>query len=362
MGKVRLILEKLPQARVSLYGDARIISLTKKLLGSRHKFSEHPPRQPDVALVVHDRPAAKDIADLNVPVVYVDSLPYMRVTDADIPALDKVAYYCAQRYPAERLQLASPLLRSWPGIKWVDPIVPARHRRRGGRGVVIHVGGLHSYDAGDIGDDLVDSTVEAYLDLVLFPLANILQAAGRKVSAVCGNLSPDNCRRLRTLLPDCDAIGPQTPYALERILADADLLITSPGSTTILHAMAISLPTLLLPPQNLSQILNARLYSKPGADIMRWPASALDAAKVEQLGSHGLTAALPYIYQSIAKAAASQEVANEVATVIRTAVNNAPTDGVLDDCLSTLGVRGATQVAQLIKQAMSASRKSPESC
>jgi hypothetical protein len=54
---------------------------------------------------------------------------------------------------------------------------------------------------------------------------------------------------------------------------DADLLITSPGSTTILHAMAINLPTLLLPPQNLSQILNARLCSKPGADTMQWPAS-----------------------------------------------------------------------------------------
>jgi hypothetical protein len=68
---------------------------------------------------------------------------------------------------------------------------------------------------------------------------------------------------------------------------------------------------------------------------------------------------LPYIYQSIAKAAASQEVANEIATVIRTAVNNAPTDGVLNDCLSTLGVRGASQVAELITQTMSASHKPP---
>jgi hypothetical protein len=213
VGKVRLILEKLPQARVALYGDARTISLTTKLLGSRHKFSEHPPQRSEVALVIHDRPAAKNIADLNVPVVYVDSLPYMRVTDADIPAFDKVAYYCAQKYPVERLPLASPLLRTWPGIKWVDPIVPSSQSRRGGRGIVVNVGGLHSYDTGDIGDDLVDNAVEAYLNLVLFPLAGILQATGRKVSAVCGNLSPDSCRRLRILLPECDAIGPQTPYA-----------------------------------------------------------------------------------------------------------------------------------------------------
>jgi hydroxymethylcytosylglucuronate/cytosylglucuronate synthase len=354
VGKVRLILEKLPQARLALYGDARTISLTTKLLGSRHKFIEHPPQRLDVALVIHDRPAVKSIADLGVPVVYVDSLPYMRVTDADTPALDKVACYCAQKYPVERLPLASPLLQRWPGIKWVDPIVPSSQNRRGGRGIVVNVGGLHSYDTGGIGNDLVDSAVEAYLNLVLFPLAGVLHAAGRKVSAVCGNLSPDSCRRLRALLPECDAIGPQTPYAFERTLSDADLLITSPGSTTILHAMAISLPTLLLPPQNLSQTLNARLYSKPGADTMQWPASVLDGAKIEQLRSQGLSTALPHIYQSIANAAASQEAANEVATVIRTAINNAPDDGVLHDCLPALGARGAAQVAQLITQTISA--------
>ena len=361
LGKLRLILDQLPRARIALHGDPRIVSITKELLSSRYRFSEYLPERPDVALVINDRTAANNIADLGVPVVYVDSLPYVRVTDADIPALDKVAYYCAQKYPVERLPLASPLLQKWPGIKWVDPIVPPSQSRRGGQGIVIHVGGLRNYVIPGVDSDLVDSAVEAYLNLVLFPLAGVLQAAGRKVSAVCGNLSPDSCKKLRTLLPECDAIGPQTPYAFERMLSDADLLITSPGSTTILHAMAISLPTLLLPPQNLSQTLNARLYSKPGADTMQWPASVLDRAKMEQLRSRGLSAALPYIYQSIANAAASQEVANEIATVIRTALNNAPADGVLNDCLPTLGVRGAAQVAQLITQAMSASHKPPYS-
>jgi hypothetical protein len=87
---------------------------------------------------------------------------------------------------------------------------------------------------------------------------------------------------------------------------------------------------------------------------MQWPASVLDGAKIEQLRSQGLSAALPYIYQSIANAAASQEVANEIATVIRTAINNAPDDGVLHDCLPALGARGAAQVAQLITQTISA--------
>ena len=80
---------------------------------------------------------------------------------------------------------------------------------------------------------------------------------------------------------------------------------------------------------------------------------------MEQLRSRGLSAVLPYIYQSIANAAASQEAANEIATVIRTAINNAPADGVLNDCLPTLGVMGAAQVARLITQTISAPHKLP---
>ena len=152
------------------------------------------------------------------------------------------------------------------------------------------------------------------------------------------------------MLPECDAVGPQSPKAFERSLMDADLLITSPGSTTILQAMSINLPTLLLPSQNTSQFFNARIYSKPDADIMQWPVNVIDRAKLEQARAQGLSSVLSYIYKSIIHAATSQEIATEVARTIRKAVCNAPVDGVLNASLSELGLKGANQVAQLVKQ------------
>jgi hydroxymethylcytosylglucuronate/cytosylglucuronate synthase len=343
LGKLRLILEKLPAIRLALYGNPDIVGVTKELLGSRHEFSEYSPEQSDVAVVINDPVAANSIADLNIPVVYVDSLPYLWTTGAEIPAREKVAYYCAQKFPAELFPIASPL-RVWNDIRWIDPIVPASHSRRGGHGIVVNVGGLHSH--------LVGNAVDGYLHLVLFPLLRVLQSSGREIYAVCGNLSAETRRRLQAVLPKCRVIGAQTPYAFEGILKNADLLITSPGSTTILQAMSIKLPTLLLPPQNLSQIFNAQLYSKPGARIMQWPASVLDNAKVEQLRPQGEDPVLAYIYQSIADSATRPEAVQEVETMICNAVQGAPADGVLNHCLSTLGSAGASQVAQLIKQAM----------
>jgi hydroxymethylcytosylglucuronate/cytosylglucuronate synthase len=349
-GKLRLILEKLPSAQVVLHGDEHTIAMTKEFLGSHHKFDAHPPPRFDVALVINDPSVANGIADLNVPVVYVDSLPYVHKTETDIPELTKVAYYCAQKYPIDLLPLTNPLLQKWQDIRWIDPIVPIPQSRRGGRGIVINVGGLYTYNVVDLPADLVNDAVDAYLNLVLFPLVDLLQRSNRKISAICGNINANTCRRLRTIVPSSIAVGPQSPYAFERILTDADLLITSPGSTTILQAMSINLPTLLLPSQNRSQPFNAQVYSKPNANVMQWPDSVLDMAKLEQMRSEGLSALNRYMFKSIIGAATSQDLSDEVSTMIRKAVCNAPDDGVLNRCLSALGIAGADQVAQLVKQ------------
>jgi len=350
VGKLRLILEKLPSAHVVLHGDERSVALNKDFLGSHHEFDARPPPRFDVALVINDPALANSIADLDVPVVYVDSLPYVRKTDSDIPELAKVACYCAQKYPIDLFPLTSPLLRKRQDIRWIDPIVPTPQSRSGGRGVVINVGGLYTYNIVGLASDLVNDAVDAYLNLVLFPLVDLLQRSDREISAICGNLNVDTCRRLGAIVPDSVAVGPQSPHAFERILADADLLMTSPGSTTILQAMSIDLPTLLLPSQNRSQYSNAQVYSKPGADIMQWPDSVLDQAELERLRPQGVTALNSYIYQSMIAAATARDMSDEVARVIRNAVINAPNDGVLNPQLSALGSAGADQVAQLVKQ------------
>jgi hydroxymethylcytosylglucuronate/cytosylglucuronate synthase len=271
-------------------------------------------------------------------------------TDSDVPELAKLAHYCAQKYPIDLFPLASPLLRNWHDIRWIDPIVPAPSGRRGGAGIVINVGGLYAYNVTGLSSELADAAVDAYLNLVLFPATQILQQSERKISAICGNLSADACRRLRTMVPDSVAVGPQSPQRFECTLADADVLITSPGSTTILQAMSIDLPTLLLPSQNRSQFFNAQVYSKPGADIMQWPQRVLDVRKFEQLRSGGLSALNGYIYRSMIEAAASQDLSDQVSSIIRKAVSAAPACGVLNSRLAALGMSGADQVAQLVNE------------
>lgn len=199
---------------------------------------------------------------------------------------------------------------------------------------------------------MVGDAVEAYLSLVLLPLAKELKASGRSVSAICGNLPADTCRHLEGLLPETRAIGRQSPYDFERMLKNADLLITSPGSTTILQAMSMKLPTLLLPPQNLSQFLNTQIFSAPGAPTMSWPASLMAPEKIEKLRPDGEDAVLTYIYQSICDATASAEAAEAIAESIRAGLLATPEEGVLDRSLAALGSNGARQIAQLIRQAM----------
>jgi hydroxymethylcytosylglucuronate/cytosylglucuronate synthase len=350
MGKLRLILEKLPCAHVALHGDEHEVAITEEFLGSHFTSDAPPPSQFDVALVINDPAVANRIAASGVPVVYVDSLPHVHKTATDVPELVKLANYCAQKYPIELFPLSNPLLREWQDIRWIDPIVPVPQSLRGGAGIVINVGGLYAYNVAGLARELADAAVDAYLNLVLFPLADFLQESKRKISAICGNLNADVCRRLRAMVPDGVSVGPQSPHEFERTLADADLLITSPGSTTILQAMSINLPTLLLPSQNRSQFFNAQVYSKPGADIMQWPHSVLDVRKFERLRSGGLSALNGYIYGSMIEAAASSDLSDNVARLIRKAVCDAPPGGVLNSRLSALGFSGADQVAQVVKE------------
>jgi hydroxymethylcytosylglucuronate/cytosylglucuronate synthase len=350
IGKLRLILEKLPDADVTLHGDEHAVTLTREFLGSNQKFASSPPPKFDVALVINDPGVANEIAGRGPPVVYVDSLPHVHKTDTDVPDLAKVAFYCAQKYPIDLFPLTSPLLRKWHDIRWIEPIVPAPQSRRGGHGAVINVGGLYAYNVAGLPDELINSAVDAYLNVVLFQLVEILQAMGRKISAICGNLKADTCRRLRAMVPDDVAVGPQSPRAFERVLSDADLLITSPGSTTILQATSIGLPTLLMPSQNRSQFFNAQVYSRPNSDIMQWPASVLDVAKLQELRSQGLKALNTYIYLSIIDASNTPAKSDEIKGLIRRVLSNAPQDGVLNPQLSALGFAGADQVAQLVKR------------
>jgi hydroxymethylcytosylglucuronate/cytosylglucuronate synthase len=342
LGKLRLILDHLPKTAVALYGDASINEIATDLLRERRQFVPLSPQRASVALVINDPVAAGRIAAQDVPVIYVDSLPYLWSTPDEVPAADQVAIYCAQKFPVSRVPVAS-VLRERTDVQWIDPIVPPIAHRQGGGGVIVNVGGLHSHLLGDSGT--------AYLDLVVTPLLRELQALSLPVLAVCGNLPNEYRRQALELLPQC-GIGPQSPYEFEALLRQADFLITSPGSTTILQALSLRLPTLLLPPQNLSQILNARLFCRDDAPPMSWPIGVIDPVRIDDLRPAGEDAVLAYIYGSIGAAAANETAALEVAVMVRKALRGMPKSGVLDPSLRCLGFNGAAQVAQRVRQAL----------
>ena len=68
VSKLRMILEKLPQASVTLHGDAHSVAITRKYLGPELATPTTPPAKFDVALVINDPPAVNGIADLGAPI------------------------------------------------------------------------------------------------------------------------------------------------------------------------------------------------------------------------------------------------------------------------------------------------------
>lgn len=347
VGKLRLILDHLPGTRVALDGTG-VQDTAVSLMGSRHRFVTLGDRSAaTVALVINDPRAADEITEAGVPVVYVDSLPYLWTTEYEVPR--KVAVYCVQRSPLPTLPATTPL-SGRADLRWVDPIVPTPQRRSGGAGVVVNVGGLHSH--------LVGAAADAYLRLVVVPLVRALIAADRPIAAVCGNLPRWAIDELTDLLPSGVRIGLVTTYDFQRVLRTADLLFTSPGSTTILQAAGMRMPMALLPPQNLSQILNAEIYRVPGQVVVSWPDSMLSRAEVDALRPRGEDAVLRYVYSAIEAAQRSASMASAVADVLNAAVRDAgaamPT---LD--LTRLGTGGAQQVARVLRQALFAPLPTP---
>jgi hydroxymethylcytosylglucuronate/cytosylglucuronate synthase len=340
LGKLRLILDELGNTTVALDERATSTPLVRSMLADRFRFARCARGDAAVALVINDPVAANEITACGTPVVYVDSLPYLWTTSGEVP--EDVAVYCAQRYPAATAPAQGPL--SGRAIYWVDPIVPRGRRRRGGRGAVLNVGGLHSHLSGEAPD--------AYLRLVILPLAEALRRREHPVWAVCGNLPPWACEALAEILPGCERIGRQSPSAFEETISGADLLFTSPGSTTLLQAAAGNLPTVLLPPQNLSQMLNAEIYSSARTVRIQWPRSVVDGARLAELRPLGEDAGLEYMYAALVAADCSPAARDAIVASISAAVTSPSSGSYLADELPGLGYSGASQVARVVRQAV----------
>ncbi|MBO1419480.1 hydroxymethylcytosylglucuronate/cytosylglucuronate synthase [Streptomyces sp. FH025] len=255
------------------------------------------------ALVVLDGGLAKALRACGVPVVFVDSLPFLW-TDGDRPELPlDTEVYCAQRC-VELPPEGAGVLADAPNLRWVDAVIaepgtprsttPAPAPRR----ALVSLGGLRAPQLADWA---------SYPQIVLPAALEALTAAGVDEVHIAGNLPAwlaaqlvDSCAH-----PAVTTVGALPHEDFLHRLADCDVLLTSPGLTTLLEAGRLAVPTLCLPPQNLSQIFNGRFHSQALATDARvtWPKEVFAEDEALALRADGEGKALDLIYGGIARAA-----------------------------------------------------------
>ncbi|MFE5587855.1 hydroxymethylcytosylglucuronate/cytosylglucuronate synthase [Kitasatospora sp. NPDC056531] len=310
------------------------------------------------ALVVLDGGLAKALRAHGVPVVFVDGPPFLW-TEGDRPDLPlDTEVYCAQRcveLPSEGAGVLADARR----LRWVDAVIadggvtraaaPTRHPRR----ALISLGGLRA-------PRLTDWA--GYPRIVLPAALEALTASGVTEVHIAGNLPAwlaaqliDSC-----VHPAVTTVGALPHEDFLRRLAECDVLLTSPGLTTLLEAGRLGTPTLCLPPQNLSQVFNGRFHSQAlGTDVRTpWPSTVFAEDEALALSAHGEGRALDLIYDGIARAADLDR--RRTATAVRESLveklkHLAGEPGIDWTALTTaVGTGGAAQVADALVELLGA--------
>ncbi|MFI6445945.1 hydroxymethylcytosylglucuronate/cytosylglucuronate synthase [Kitasatospora sp. NPDC050543] len=286
------------------------------------------------AVVVLDGAAATALLAVGVPTVFVDSLPFLW-SEGDRAALPLDAtVYCAQKsveLPPECMDV----LADAPGLRWVEAVIArprASESERGAgrstgrpyRRALVSLGGLRAPRLGD----------PAHYPRLVVPAAlEALAAHGVEEVHIAGNLPGDLAGRLidASVAPPRTTTGPLGHGAFLDRLDDCDVLLTSPGLTTLLEAGDLNVPTVCLPPQNLSQIFNGRYHSQALKAPLRvlWPKYVLAEDDALALRSEGEDHALELIYGAIGAAAQGDH---------RQAVSHTLRDGVLEALRRSAGV------------------------
>jgi hydroxymethylcytosylglucuronate/cytosylglucuronate synthase len=181
------------------------------------------------------------------------------------------------------------------------------------------------------------------------PALAALAHAGYETVDVCGNIAagdlPDEVNEMGVAVN----VGARTHSDFLALLATVGLLVTSPGLTTMLEASAHGTPTVCLPPQNLSQILNGDRFAllvDPGCRIA-WPGDVLDLRAVERARMNGEGAGLEVMGRALASvdpARVRPRLRHDIEAAIRQARRFARWTALADDA----GHDGARQVAEIL--------------
>ncbi|MEE4422451.1 hydroxymethylcytosylglucuronate/cytosylglucuronate synthase [Streptomyces bugieae] len=307
-------------------------------------------------LVVLEGPAASSLEAVGVPTVFVDSLPFLW-TRSDLPSLPlDASVYCAQRC-IELEPHSRDLLAAVSNLQWVEAVVLENTGTQGAetsnssptaapfQRALVSFGGLRS-------PTLTDWT--SYPRVVLPATLNALERAGFSAVHVAGNLPREfPWESVRASHPMDGAsmkvtYGPLPHAEFLRHVSEADVLLASPGLTTLLEAGARSTPVVCLPPQNLSQIFNGRFHSRAvGADTrVRWPDDVFSEETVLRDRTSSEDAVLRLIYGGISAAAKSPDRAETaVGAGVLAALERAQAGADWSGLARGVGGGGARQVA-----------------
>ncbi|HWQ97443.1 MAG TPA: hypothetical protein VN538_05040 [Clostridia bacterium] len=247
------------------------------------------------AVCVLDMTMARILMNLKVRVIFVDSLPFMWTANDNLPT--EVSVYCAQRSSKITNQ---DVLSGIRNLVWIDPIICKYEKKLNNQhfNAVVNFGGVSS----PLGKN------KDYLNCVLPAVMNALYIRfGSDMKMVITTSS--------NMVKDIEAILEFVPAYMRSSLSittldqstfngtveDCDVLITSPGLTTILETSQMEIPTVLLPPQNLSQFYNSifaesfLVYSKR----INWDIDELAFEKVIKQSANGERSVVEYIYKNI---------------------------------------------------------------
>ncbi|MFJ8164911.1 hydroxymethylcytosylglucuronate/cytosylglucuronate synthase [Streptomyces sp. NPDC096136] len=315
------------------------------------------------AVVVLDGAAATALLAAGVPTVFVDSLPFLW-SEGDRASLPLDAtVYCAQK-SVELPPECRSVLADARGLRWVEAVIarprasePERGARRRVdrpyRRALISLGGLRAPNL---------LAPEHYPRLVVPAALEALAAHGVEEVHIAGNLPGglagglvDSCAA-----PPRTTAGPLGHGAFLERLDACDVLLTSPGLTTLLEAGGLGVPTVCLPPQNLSQIFNGRYHSQALGARLRvlWPKEVLVEDDVLALRSKGEDHALERIYGAIGSAVQGggrQEVGRALRDGVLDALRRSAGVGAWDALTTAVGTRGSAQVADALLEVLAAS-------
>jgi hydroxymethylcytosylglucuronate/cytosylglucuronate synthase len=350
-GKLASITEVLDE-RVVLVGSLH----AEKVVPSHRVIDSHPHARDasaisdvaqrygvEIALVSNTHPLSREVHRAGLQTIFVDSLPFLW-TDKD-PVYHDPDIYCAQvagSIPA----LSWRSLRRVTNLVWVEAIVDTRPTAKQIRSdlALVNFGGVATH--------LLQLQASAYPPTVLRAALDALRRAGFARVVVTGNLYKRQLAAVAGDFPELTVMLEEVDHSrMTDLLGTCRVLLTSPGLTTILEAGAAQTPTILLPPQNVSQFMNADMVRRCGGErsVVDWPQSVVSRDELDEVRGEGEDEAVSFVYRRISEAGAGAYP--DICEMIRSALD-LPEGDLFGSAryVELIGRRGAEQIVDYVRQ------------